>query len=126
MERERYETLLEKFYEKGGSRNMQLSAGDIEIKLATDMKLEEGFYLDSYPDLGIRRRQRKLAARRRQVAHGDDGEGAGPDDLASVDSHNTTNEDEVIRQVHTRRGLSWDDASNASTGMMDLSMQMKM
>ncbi|KAF4125044.1 hypothetical protein GMORB2_3883 [Geosmithia morbida] len=116
MEKERYENLLDRFYEKGGSRNMQLSASDIEIKLATDLKLEEGFYIETqYPDLHVRRRQKKTSARRRQQAaatggttsaaaavrgieEGVDGNAAGAaggnDDIVSVGSHNTANEDE--------------------------------
>lgn len=119
MEKERYETLLDKFYEKGGSRNMQLSAADIEVKLATDLRLEEGFYIETaQPDLHVRRRQRKTNARKRSARGGagsvtaagaggaDEGEAGvagGNDDLSSVASHTTVNDDEVIRQVYSYR-----------------------
>lgn len=128
LEKERYETLLEKFLDKGGSRNMQLNPGDIEVKVVNDLKLEEGFYMDDYSDLGVRRR-RKLNSRKRAAARGDDGDAAAPHDeaAASMAQHsNGVSEDEVIDQVHRRRDLGWNGGSTVSPEIMEIQMEMKM
>lgn len=85
--------ILDTFHELGGSRNMRLNASDIEVKVVNDLKLEEGIYMESYGDLNIRRRRRSVQPRKRT------GRGDEHDEIMSVGSHNT-HEDEVINQVH--------------------------
>ncbi|KAF4451087.1 hypothetical protein F53441_5909 [Fusarium austroafricanum] len=94
VEKSRYQMMLETFHELGGSRNMRLSASDIEVKVVNDLKLEEGLYMESYGDLNIRRRRKSVPARKRSGRGVDD-----HDEMMSVGSHNTC-EDEVINQVY--------------------------
>jgi hypothetical protein len=98
VEKNRYQQVLDIFHELGGSRNMRLNASDIEIKVTNDLKLEEGLYMESYGDANIRRR-RKPASVRKRVGHGIDNEMSINDEMMSIGSH-TTHEDEVINQVH--------------------------
>jgi hypothetical protein len=124
MEKERYQMLLDKFHELGGSRNMRLNSSDIEVKLVNDLKLEEGLYVESFGDLGIRRR-RKLATKKR-LRGNDDNEGAVNDGMGNGTLphhiHTTSNEDEVINQVHGREPLEWDADSTMGGDMMDMHM----
>ncbi|KAJ4016511.1 hypothetical protein NW752_003637 [Fusarium irregulare] len=98
VEKNRYQLVLDTFLEMGGSRNMRLNASDIEIKVTNDLKLEEGLYMESYGDANIRRR-RKPASVRKRVGHGMENEMSINDEMMSIGSH-TTHEDEVINQVH--------------------------
>ncbi|KAK2693175.1 hypothetical protein QWA68_009623 [Fusarium oxysporum] len=93
VEKSRYQMMLETFHELGGSRNMRLNASDIEVKVVNDLKLEEGIYMESHGDLNIRRRRKSVQTRKRT------GRGDEHDEMMSVGSHNT-HEDEVINQVH--------------------------
>ncbi|KAH7319993.1 hypothetical protein B0I35DRAFT_478286 [Stachybotrys elegans] len=58
VERDRYRTILDKFHELGGSRNMCLGAEDIEVRLANHLRLEDNLYMDDNEDLKLRRRRR--------------------------------------------------------------------
>ncbi|RBQ81486.1 hypothetical protein FVER14953_20237 [Fusarium verticillioides] len=100
VEKDRYQMILDMFYEMGGSRNMRLNASDIEVKVVGDLKLEEGLYMESHGDANIRRR-RKLVSIRKQAGRGIDNinDMLTNDEMMSVGSHNT-HEDEVINQVH--------------------------
>ncbi|KAF4508093.1 hypothetical protein G6O67_004519 [Ophiocordyceps sinensis] len=105
MEHDRYQTLHDLFIEMGGSRNMRLSSSDIEVKVVNDLKLEEHLYMVGHEDVKVRRRRRVSAKKRStgpcdDMAHGDEVRGVGP--LA------THNEDDVISQVHDRRGMPWE------------------
>jgi hypothetical protein len=124
MEKERYQMLLDKFHELGGSRNMRLNSSDIEVKLVNDLKLEEGLYVESFGDLGVRRR-RKLATKKR-LRGSDDNEGPVNDGMGNgtlpQHVHATSNEDEVINQVHGREPLEWDADSTMGGDMMDMHM----
>lgn len=90
-ERDRYKTILDRFHHLGGSRNMLLCPSDVEIKLATELKYEEGFYVDSFVDEPIRRR-RKLNNRKNAVSV------AADSDSPEVD------EEEVIDDVCNKAG----------------------
>lgn len=46
IEQNRYQSLLEHFYALGGSRNMMLSANDIQHKVVNDMRLEDDLYVE--------------------------------------------------------------------------------
>ena len=95
-ERDRYKTILDRFHHLGGSRNMLLCPSDVEIKLATELKYEEGFYVDSFVDEPVRRR-RKLNNRKNAVSVIDDS------DSPDVD------EDEVINDVCNKAGCLDDE-----------------
>ncbi|PHH66334.1 hypothetical protein CDD80_942 [Ophiocordyceps camponoti-rufipedis] len=116
MERERYQTLLDLFLDMKGSRNMRLSASDIEVKVVNDMKLEEHLYMDNYKDLDIRRRRKVPAKKRHNGPHDDNG----ADDMLVPDGRMTHNEDEVVEQVHARRELRWETDSSAHSEVVDL------
>ena len=70
---------------------MLLCPSDVEIKLATELKYEEGFYVDSFADEPVRRR-RKLNNRKNAVSVTDDS------DCPDVD------EEEVIDEVCNKAG----------------------
>ena len=71
VEKERYQYILERFHEMGGSRNMLLSASDIEIKIVNELKWEEAMYIDGHDDC-IRRR-RKTIVKKRSTGRGEPG-----------------------------------------------------
>ncbi|KAF7534598.1 hypothetical protein G7Z17_g13341 [Cylindrodendrum hubeiense] len=120
VEKNRYQAILETFVELGGSRNMRLNPSDIEIKVVNDLKLEEGLYMDSHGDANIRRRRKSTSARKRTNTRGVDE--ALSDEMMSVSSHNT-HEDDVINQVHNRRDVKLEDESSAGPNdMMDIQM----
>ncbi|KAF4944584.1 hypothetical protein FGADI_12588 [Fusarium gaditjirri] len=56
VERSRYQLILDAFIDLGGSRNMRLCASDIEAKVANDLKLEEGLYVEYAGKANKRRR----------------------------------------------------------------------
>jgi hypothetical protein len=58
FERERYQRLRDLFLALGGSRNMDLSPGDIELKIVNDLKLEQNVYVDDFVDVNIRKRRK--------------------------------------------------------------------
>ncbi|PHH60721.1 hypothetical protein CDD81_1303 [Ophiocordyceps australis] len=120
-ERRRYHAILEIFLEMGGSRNMRLNAGDIEIKLVNDLKLEDCLYIEGQRENMEIRRRRKVTSKKRQ-------EEQGP---ASVgDGRPTHNEDDVIDQVLSRPDQQWDTDSAHSepvdVPMWDTRAPMKM
>ncbi|KAH8174500.1 hypothetical protein LIA77_05919 [Sarocladium implicatum] len=110
MEDERYETLLQKFLKKGGSRNMLLNATDVEFKVVSDMKLEEGMYMHAFKesmDMDIRRRQKANPPKKRSSArstgqsqHNVTGLKMESDEDTFMTSHG---EDEIIDQVQNAR-----------------------
>lgn len=115
LEQERYQRLLDIFIELGGSKNMRLNASDMEVKVVSDMKLEENLYMETPQDLDLRRRKKFSAKKRpstngRRIAAGADDESTAvsvdTDDVSSVMAqppHYThQQEDEVINQVHGR------------------------
>lgn len=105
---------------------MQLNAGDVEVKVVNDLKLEEGIYMDEYADVGVRRR-RKLNSRKRMAGRGDESDLAPNNETAGAGTHqNGVSEDEVVRQVHKRRDMGWSDGSTLSPEIMDIQMEMKM
>ena len=120
MEKNRYEHLLQKFLEMGGSRNMQLNGGDIELKTVHDLQLEEGFYMENYHEVGVRRR-RKVS--RKKGGARPEADAAMQEELAMMGSQQTTNEDEIMRQVNSRRG--WTNNPSFSPEMMGMQMQVK-
>lgn len=112
--------MLEIFFELGGSRNMRLNASDIEIKVVNDLNLEEGLYMDFHGDANIRRRRKSTSTRKRGTARGV--EETLSDEMMSVSSHNT-HEDDVINQVHSRRDVKVEDDLGAGpTELMDVQM----
>ena len=120
--------LLNKFHELGGSRNMQLNPGDVEIKVASDLRLEEGIYMDDYTDVGVRRR-RKLTSRKRAAARADEADVALNDETAGAAAQhsNGVSEDEIVNQViHKRRDMPWNESSALSPEIMEIQMEMKM
>lgn len=98
---------------------MRLSASDIEVKLVNDLKLEENVFMESFGDIGIRRR-RKLNARKRVGGRGHDEAESLNDEITSVSSHNT-HEDDVINQVHGLRE-NFDHDSTMSPELIDNQM----
>lgn len=98
---------------------MVLSPSDIEVKVVNDLKLEKGLYMDSHGDAHIRRRRKSVGLpRRRPGARGaDDTEVPMSDEMMSVSSHNT-HEDDVINQVHSHRDYRMSD--EAPTGQNDV------
>lgn len=120
VEKNRYQSMLEIFFELGGSRNMRLNASDIEIKVVNDLNLEEGLYMDFHGDANIRRRRKSTSTRKRGTARGV--EETLSDEMMSVSSHNT-HEDDVINQVHSRRDVKVEDDLGAGpTELMDVQM----
>lgn len=118
VEKNRYQYILDTFLELGGSRNMRLNASDIEVKVVNDLKLEEGFYMETHPDCNIRRRRKSTTAstRRRGNPRGVDDELPLSDEMVSVSSHNT-HEDDVINQVHGRAEFKMEDEGSEMMGM---------
>lgn len=100
--------LLAKFYELGGSRNMQLNPGDVEVKVVTDLKLEEGLYMEDHNDTSVRRRK-KVNARKGQRG-------------SSFEETPSVSEDQVIDQVQSRE---WNGhfGTDMTAIQRDLSMQ---
>ncbi|KAM0260833.1 hypothetical protein ACHAQJ_002600 [Trichoderma viride] len=118
LERDRYQIILNYFLEMGGSRNMLLSASDIEIKIVNDLKWEEAMYIDGLDDC-IRRR-RKSIVKKRSTGRGEPGgDVAVSDDMLRV-SQTPHSEDEVINQVYAARRDRWDeDLASVNGEMMD-------
>ncbi|KAJ3497352.1 hypothetical protein NLG97_g1976 [Lecanicillium saksenae] len=56
IEQNRYQSLLEHFYALGGSRNMMLSANDIQYKVVNEMGLEDDLYVEEKPKKKGKRR----------------------------------------------------------------------
>ncbi|KAF4964089.1 hypothetical protein FSARC_7965 [Fusarium sarcochroum] len=129
VEKSRYQMILDTFHEMGGSRNMLLSASDIEVKVVSDLKLEEGLYMESHGDANIRRRHKSVSTRKRAGRGIDDNDMPTNDEMMSVGSHNT-HEDEVINQVHGPPNFKMeDDGPGGQHNMMDMHLwdqQMKM
>lgn len=117
VEKERYEMIQAKFFELGGSRNFCLSAGDVEVKVVNDLRLEEGMYMESHPDAHIRRRRK----RRSVTPPMEDSDIPISEGLMSVSPHNAL-EDEVINQVHSRQDIGWDADSPEGNDMVDMQM----
>ncbi|KAL6837493.1 hypothetical protein V8C40DRAFT_230090 [Trichoderma camerunense] len=117
VEKERYQIILERFLEMGGSRNMLLSASDIEIKIVNELKWEEAMYIDGLDDC-IRRR-RKTIVKKRSTGRGEPG-GDVPvsDDMLRI-SQTPHNEDDVINQVYGRQDRWDEDMSSVNGEMMD-------
>ncbi|KAI9899047.1 hypothetical protein N3K66_005508 [Trichothecium roseum] len=124
VEGDRHESILKKFYELGGSRNMQLSASDIEIKLVNDLKLEESVYFEIRPGLNIRRRHK--ATHRKQSQHNAPrtdqhltSKGTAEDVTVSQSGPRPT-EDEVIEEVLARHNSypPWDENTAMQHQMM--------
>lgn len=105
---------------------MQLNATDIEFKLVNDLKLEEGFYMDRLQDIGVRRR-RKMNSRRRA---GNRWDGLEEPISGEMGAGNVMNEDEVLNEILSRRGLDFSQVSGMDpgmeAGMMSIPMQIKM
>ncbi|KAH6609218.1 hypothetical protein Trco_002564 [Trichoderma cornu-damae] len=118
VEGERYDLILDYFLEMGGSRNMLLSASDIEIKIVNDLKWEEAIYIEGTDDY-IRRR-RKTIVKKRSTGRGEPGgDIAVSDDMLRV-SQTPHDEDEVMNQVYAARRDRWDeDMASVSGDMMD-------
>ncbi|KAL7786282.1 hypothetical protein V8C37DRAFT_392498 [Trichoderma ceciliae] len=118
LERERYQLILNYFLEMGGSRNMLLSASDIEIKIVNDLKWEEAIYIDGVDDLV--RRRRKTFVKKRSSGRGEPGgDVAVSDDMLRV-SQTPHSEDDVINQVYAARRDRWDEEFASINGeMMD-------
>ncbi|KAM0197558.1 hypothetical protein ACHAPI_005023 [Fusarium lateritium] len=129
VEKSRYQMVLDTFYELGGSRNMRLSASDIEVKVVNDLKLEEGMYMESHGEANIRRRRKSVSTRKRVGRGVDDNDSRANDEMMSVGSHNT-HEDEVINQVHGVPHMKMEeDGHGGHHNMMDTHLwdhQMKM
>ncbi|KAK5992666.1 hypothetical protein PT974_06081 [Cladobotryum mycophilum] len=120
-ERERYQTILSHFLEMGGSRNMLLSASDIEIKLVNDMKLEDNIYVEAGEELDVRRRRRTTIKKRSGGRGEQSGDVAVRDEMLTAMSHPNLTEDDVINQVYERRDR-WDEESSTNSEMMDVHM----
>ncbi|KFA47136.1 hypothetical protein S40293_09530 [Stachybotrys chartarum IBT 40293] len=69
-EETRYKSILETFWLLGGSRNMCLGPEDIEVRLASHLKVEENIYMDDEDDLKIRRRRRVKGMNKKQPGAG--------------------------------------------------------
>ncbi|KAL7939492.1 hypothetical protein V8C35DRAFT_286806 [Trichoderma chlorosporum] len=116
-EKERYQTILNLFHEMGGSRNMLLSASDIEIKIVNDLKWEEAIYFDN--DEFIRRRRRTIVKKRSTGRGEPGGDVVVGDDMLQI-SQTPHNEEEVINQVYAARRDRWDeDVASVNSEMMD-------
>jgi hypothetical protein len=100
----------------GGSRNMLLSASDIEIKIVNEFKWEEAIYIEGLDEC-IRRR-RKSVVKKRSGGRGEPGgDITVSDDLLRV-SQAPHNEDEVINQVFAARRERWDEDIASVNGEM--------
>ncbi|UKZ75533.1 hypothetical protein TrVFT333_003220 [Trichoderma virens FT-333] len=117
-ERERYQNILNYFLEMGGSRNMLLSASDIEIKIVNDLKWEDAIYIEGIDEC-IRRR-RKTIVKKRSTGRGEPGgDVTVSDDMLRI-SQTPHNEDDVINQVYAARRDRWDeDIASVNGEMMD-------
>lgn len=101
---------------------MRLSASDIEVKVVNDLKLEEGMYMETRGDAYIRRRRKSATTKKRSGARGgEETELPMNDEMMSVSSHNT-HEDEVINQVHNRQDIKFEDDSSVGNEVMDMQM----
>ncbi|RFU72566.1 hypothetical protein TARUN_9697 [Trichoderma arundinaceum] len=118
LEMDRYQLILNYFLEMGGSRNMLLSASDIEIKIVNDLKWEEPIYIEGIDDC-IRRR-RKTIVKKRSTGRGEPGgDVAVSDDMLRI-SQTPHSEDDVINQVYAARRDRWDEEMASVNGeMMD-------
>ncbi|KAK2617057.1 hypothetical protein QQS21_000151 [Conoideocrella luteorostrata] len=122
VEQQRYQIILDTFLEMGGSRNMRLNSGDIEVKLVNDLKLEEHLYMDYFREIDVRRR-RKLSSKKRAGSSR-----KGTDDLPMADSimclspHVSHNEDDVISQVHEPKSSRWDASPAGHDQIMDMQL----
>lgn len=101
---------------------MRLSASDVEVKVVNDLKLEDGMYMESHGDAYIRRRRKSATTKKRSgVRGGEEMEIPLNDEMMSVSSHNT-HEDEVINQVHSRQDIKFEDDSSVGNEVMDMQM----
>ncbi|KAM0511666.1 hypothetical protein ACHAPE_009624 [Trichoderma viride] len=116
VERDRYQLILNYFLEMGGSRNMLLSASDIEIKIVNDLKWEEAIYIEGLDEC-IRRRRKSVVKKRSSGRGEPGGDIAVNDDLLRV-SQVPHNQDEVINQVFAARRERWDDDMSTVNGEM--------
>ncbi|KAK4084425.1 uncharacterized protein Triagg1_905 [Trichoderma aggressivum f. europaeum] len=116
-EKERYQTMLNHFHEMGGSRNMLLSASDIEAKVVNDLKWEEAVYIDGFDEC-IRRR-RKTIVKKRSTGRGEPGGDVPVSDEMLRISQTPHNEDDVINQVYGRRDRWDEDMASVNGEMMD-------
>ncbi|KAH8125378.1 hypothetical protein ACSS6W_004937 [Trichoderma asperelloides] len=116
LERERYQLILNYFLEMGGSRNMLLSASDIEIKIVNDLKWEEAIYIEGLDEC-IRRRRKSIVKKRSSGRGEPGGDIAVSDDLLRV-SQAPHSEDEVINQVYAARRDRWDEDLASVNGEM--------
>ena len=126
MERSRYSLILEKFLERGGSRNMQLSASDIEAKLVNELNIEEGLYVEHPAKSGLKvRRRRKLSARMRQDKLGDNAAETLLQEASLPGLRQSTDPDEVLHQIQERDSQAelWDGASGLSPEMTNCHVQ---
>ncbi|KAI6783347.1 uncharacterized protein J7T54_004374 [Emericellopsis cladophorae] len=128
VERSRYSRILEKFLERGGSRNMQLSASDIEAKLVNGLKLEEGLYIDHPAKSSLKvRRRRKLSARARQGKPGDNSAAMLREETSLPGLRQATDPEETLHQIQERDAQaangSWPGASGLSPGMTSCHVQ---
>ncbi|KOS18440.1 hypothetical protein ESCO_000539 [Escovopsis weberi] len=115
LEKNRYQLILNYFLEMGGSRNMLLSASDIEIKVVNDLKLEDNIYVEAGDGLDVRRRRKVPMKKRPGAGSGSragDGSGADVHDMLNVMSHSSLTEDDVINQVYERRDR-WDEGPSS-------------
>lgn len=99
---------------------MRLSASDIEVKVVNDLKLEEGLYMESHGDAYIRRRRKSAITKKRAGARGvEETEVPMSDEMMSVSSHNT-HEDDIINQVHSRRDIKFEEDPSGGHEMMGM------
>jgi hypothetical protein len=128
VERNRYNLILEKFLERGGSRNMQLSASDIEAKLVSSLKIEEGVYIEHPANSHLKvRRRLKLSARARQVKLGEEAAEIFREEASVPGLQQSIDPDEVLRQIQERDSQGstgvWDETSGLSPGMTNCHVQ---
>ncbi|KAF5018027.1 hypothetical protein F66182_10014 [Fusarium sp. NRRL 66182] len=122
VEKDRYQIILDRYIEMGGSRNMRLNASDIEIKVVNDLKLEEGLYMESHADANIRRRRKSTSTRKRSGRGVDNIDIPANDEMMSVGSH-SRHEDDVINQVYGPPPPNFkveDDGPGGQHSMMDM------
>ncbi|VUC21259.1 unnamed protein product [Clonostachys rosea] len=114
VERERYQTILNKFIELGGSRNMNLNDKDIEAKLV-ELNLDQDVYISPLSETNVRRR-RKMSARSLRhfdqsgIAHG----------LPTHGFQNMRHPDEVIHQIQMQP--QWEHGSNMAPDSIQVHM----
>lgn len=112
VEKSRYQLILDKFLELGGSRNMNASPSDIEAKLVVSHKFEKDIYIEDLQDIPVRRRRQPNPRNRRANGGRTDNE----DNRLQGLQDQTIDEDEVIDQIHGRRG----SRAMLSPEMMDM------